>query len=146
LVLWKIINEEDVVLIPKNQGDKFSSGFLHSEFLRQAELLCRRYINCCFISGHSDITRFRPWSPVATGNHLDRAKRKNSKFAQTTGTVYVLIHVQAFQNSLLRKLPHVQIFMNDGPNPLTWDAQLFSKWFSRNPAGGLPRLYREFDQ
>jgi hypothetical protein len=23
--------------------------------------------------GHSDITRFRPRSPVATGNHLDRA-------------------------------------------------------------------------
>jgi len=21
--------------------------------------------------GYSDITRFRPWSPVATGNHLD---------------------------------------------------------------------------
>jgi hypothetical protein len=31
-------------------------------------------------------------------------------------------------------IPHVQIFMNDGPNPLTWDAQLLSYWFSRNPA------------
>jgi len=39
--------------------------------------------------GHSDITRFRPWSPLTTGNHLDRAKRKNSKVAQTTGTVDV---------------------------------------------------------
>jgi len=28
--------------------------------------------------GHSDITRFRPWSTIATGNHLDRAE-KNSK-------------------------------------------------------------------
>jgi len=28
--------------------------------------------------GHSDITRFRPWSPIATGNLLDRAK-KNSR-------------------------------------------------------------------
>ena len=28
--------------------------------------------------GHSDITRFRPWSPIVTGNHLDRAE-KNSK-------------------------------------------------------------------
>jgi len=28
--------------------------------------------------GHSDITKFRPWSPVATGNHFDRAD-KNSK-------------------------------------------------------------------
>jgi len=35
--------------------------------------------------GHSDITRFRPWSPIATGNLLDRAE-KIKKFAQTTGT------------------------------------------------------------
>jgi len=38
--------------------------------------------------GHSDITRFRPWSPIATGNHLDRPE-KNPKVAQTTGTVDV---------------------------------------------------------
>jgi len=36
--------------------------------------------------GHSDITRFRPWSPIATGNHLDRAE-KIPEVAQTTGTV-----------------------------------------------------------
>jgi len=30
LVLWKITNEEDAVFIPKNQGENFSSGFLHS--------------------------------------------------------------------------------------------------------------------
>jgi len=35
--------------------------------------------------GHSDITRFRPWSPVATGHHSDRAE-KILKVAQTTGT------------------------------------------------------------
>jgi len=38
--------------------------------------------------GHSDITRFRPWSPIATGNHLDRAE-KIPEFAQTIGTVKV---------------------------------------------------------
>jgi len=32
LALWKIINEEDGVLIPKNWGENFSSRFLHSEF------------------------------------------------------------------------------------------------------------------
>ena len=32
LALRKIINEEDAVLIPKNRGENFSSGFLHSEF------------------------------------------------------------------------------------------------------------------
>ena len=38
--------------------------------------------------GHSDITRFRPRSPIATGNHLDRAE-KIPKVAQTTDTVDV---------------------------------------------------------
>jgi len=37
---------------------------------------------------HSDITRFRSWPPIATGNHLDRAE-KISNVAQTTGTVEV---------------------------------------------------------
>ena len=30
--LWKIINKEDAVLIPKNRGENSSSRFLHSEF------------------------------------------------------------------------------------------------------------------
>ena len=68
--------------------------------------------------GHSAITRFRPWSPIATGNHLDCAERI-PKVVQTTGTIDVLIHVQAFWDPLHRELPHVQMFMNDGPNPLT---------------------------
>ena len=38
--------------------------------------------------GNSDITRFRPWSPIATGNHLERAE-KFPTVAQTTGTVDV---------------------------------------------------------
>ena len=38
--------------------------------------------------GHIDITRFRPWLPIATGNHLDRAE-KIPKIAQTTGIVDV---------------------------------------------------------
>ena len=38
--------------------------------------------------GHSEITRFRPWSPIATGNCLDRAE-KITTVAQTTGSVDV---------------------------------------------------------
>jgi len=30
-----------------------------------------------------------------------------------------LIRVQVFRDPLRGELPHVQIFMNDGPNPLT---------------------------
>jgi len=37
---------------------------------------------------HSDITRFRPWSPIVTGNHLDCAE-KILDFTQMTGTVDV---------------------------------------------------------
>jgi hypothetical protein len=38
--------------------------------------------------GHSDITGFRLWSPIAAGNFLDRVE-KIPKVAQTTGTVDV---------------------------------------------------------
>ena len=38
--------------------------------------------------GHSDITRFRPLSPIVTGNHLDHAE-KIPAVAQTTGTIEV---------------------------------------------------------
>ena len=38
--------------------------------------------------GHSDITRFLSWSPIATRNHLDSAK-KIPKIAQITGSVDV---------------------------------------------------------
>jgi hypothetical protein len=38
--------------------------------------------------GHSDVTRFHPWSPVVTRNHLDRAE-KIPKVAHTTGTIDV---------------------------------------------------------
>jgi len=33
LALWKVISEENAVLIQKNRGENFSSRFLHSEFL-----------------------------------------------------------------------------------------------------------------
>jgi len=39
-------------------------------------------------AGHSDITRFRPWSPIATRNRLDRTE-KIPNVAQTKGTVDV---------------------------------------------------------
>ena len=49
-----------------------------------------RYAATPFIAalspGHSDTIRFRPWSPIATGNHSDRAENI-PKVAQTTGTV-----------------------------------------------------------
>ena len=80
---------EDAVLIPKNRGEKFSSGFLHSDFFGGG---VSRYaatpLIVALFPSHSDKTRFRPCSRIATGNHLDRAE-KIPKVAQTTGTVEV---------------------------------------------------------
>ena len=72
---------------------------------------------------HSDITRFHPWSPFATGNNLDRAE-KFHKFLRRLAPLTFSIRVQAFRDPLCGELPHVQISMNDGPNPLMRDAQL----------------------
>jgi len=45
------MKEEDAVLIPKNRGENFSSGFLHSEFWGgRSEPLCRHSTDCCFVS------------------------------------------------------------------------------------------------
>jgi len=120
LALWKLINKEDAVLIPKNQGENFSSGFLLSEFFGGG---LSRYAATPLIAalspGHSDITRFRPLSPIATGNHLDRAEKIFRKLLSRLASLTFLIRVQAFRDPLGGELPHIQIFMNNGPNPLT---------------------------
>jgi hypothetical protein len=55
--------------------------------------------------GHSDITRFRPWSPIAPDREsFDRAE-KIPNFAQTTGIVDFLIRVQAFRDHFAESFP-----------------------------------------
>jgi len=49
--------------------------------------------------GHSNITKFRPWTAIATGILLDRDENI-PKVAQTTGTFDVMIRVQAFRGPL----------------------------------------------
>jgi len=76
LALSKIISEEDGVLIPKNsRREIFQRIFLLGIFWGGVS----RYATTPFIGalspGHSDITRFRPWSPIATENHLERAEK-----------------------------------------------------------------------
>ena len=61
LALWKIINEEDAFLIPKSRGEKYSSEFLHSEFLwSRVSRYAATLLIVALSPGHSDITRFRP--------------------------------------------------------------------------------------
>jgi len=55
---------------------------------------------------------------IATGNHLDCAE-KIPKDAQTTGTVDVFDLCSGILGPTSRRASHVQIFMNDGPNPFT---------------------------
>ena len=48
---------------------------------------------------HSDITRFCPWSPIATGNNLDHAEIFQ-KLLRWLAPLMFLIHVQAFRDPL----------------------------------------------
>jgi len=76
-------------------------------------------LHCVALSpGHSDITRFCPWSPIVTGNHLEHAEKIPKVFRRLAPLTF-LIHVQAFRDPLRGELLHVQIFKNDGPNLLT---------------------------
>ena len=59
------------------------------------------------------------------------APKKFRNLLRRLAPLTFLIRVQAFRDLLRGELPHVQIFMNDGPNQLTWDAQLLSYWFSQ---------------
>jgi len=79
-------------LIPKYEARTFPADFCTRNFLGRCEPLYRHSLIVALSPGHSDITRFRPWSPIATGNHMDRAE-KIPKVAQTTGTVDFLIRV-----------------------------------------------------
>ena len=133
LVLWKIINEEDAVLIPKNQGKNFSSWFFHSEFFGAGWATMPPLHSCCFVSGSVILPGF-------VHGHQSRQEivwitpRKFQKLLKWLALLTFLICVQAFWDPLCGELPHVHIFMNDGPNPLMWDAQLLSYLFSRNLA------------
>ena len=83
------MNEEDAVLIPENRGENFSTKFLHSGlFWGGVSRYAATPLIVALSPGHSDATMFHPWSPIATGSHLDRAK-KIPKVAQTTGTVEI---------------------------------------------------------
>jgi len=72
LALWKIINEEDAVLIPKNRGEKFfrrifALGIFWCGLSRHAATP----LIVALSPDHSDTTRFHPLSTIATGNLLD---------------------------------------------------------------------------
>ena len=94
LILCNIWKEEDALLIPKNRGENFSSGFLHSKnFGTGLWRFAATPLIFALSLGHCDITRFFPWLPNVTRNHLHCAN-KFPYFAHTTGTTDFLIHLK----------------------------------------------------
>ena len=83
LALWKIISGED--------GELFQRSFALGIFWDGVSCYATIPLTVPLSLGHSDITRFHPWSPIVTENHLDHAE-KIPKVAQTTGTVDVDPH------------------------------------------------------
>ena len=122
LTLCKIINEENAVLIPKNRGENISNGFLHSELFGAGWaamlplhwlLLCLRVIvtQPDFVHGHQS------WQEI-----IWIAPKKFQKLLSRLALLTFLIRVQSFRDPLRGEPP----LLNDGLNPLTWDAQLLS--------------------
>jgi len=77
------------------------------------------------------------------GNHLGRNEIITILLRRLTPLTFP-IRFRAFRDQLCGELPHLQNFMNDGPNPLTWDAQLLNYRFGANPA--IFQVARQFDQ
>jgi len=88
LALWKVINEEDTIDPKTLRQELFQRIFALGIFWGGVRRYAATPLNVTLSLGHSDITRFRPWSPITTGNHLDRTE-KIPKVAQTTGTIDV---------------------------------------------------------
>jgi hypothetical protein len=84
--------------------------------------------------GHSDITSFvhgHQSCPIET--HLDRTEKTKCCPDDWLGTVDSFSSTFGhFGTHLREKIPHVQIFNNDGPNPLMLLTLLLSCSFSRN--------------
>ena len=68
--------------------------------------------------GHSDISKFRPWSPIEQQEIVWITPKRLQTLLRRLAPLTFLIRVLAFRDPLRGELPHVQTFMNDGPNSL----------------------------
>ena len=59
--------------------------------------------------GHSDITRFRLWSPIATANYLDVAEKIPNLLRRLVPLTF-LIRFQAFEDPV-ESFPVTQLFI-----------------------------------
>jgi len=132
LDLWKIMRRMQS-WSQKNRGEDFSSRFLYSEFLGWSEPLWS-HSTAALSPGYSDITRLHPWCHQSWQEIVWIAPKEFQKLLRMLPQLTLFIRVHSFRDPHRGELSHVQIFMNNGPNPLTWNAHLLSYWFSRNPA------------
>jgi hypothetical protein len=106
-------------MVPKNLGENISCVFLCSVYLLRSGVGCyaATRLIVALSPGNSDISRFRPSSPVATGNNEDRAV-EIPKVAQTTGTDGVFYPRSDILRLTSWRASVCQILTNDGPNHL----------------------------
>ena len=93
LALWKIINEYDAVLTPpptKIEARNFLANFSFWNFFGGVYCHATTPLNVALSPDHNEITRFLQWSPIAAGNHFNRAE-EIPKFAQNNGTVELYV-------------------------------------------------------
>jgi len=76
--------------------------------------------------GHSDINQVSSIFTKRDRKSFGSGQKKLQMLLRRLAPLAFLIRVQAFRDPLRRELPHIQTFMNDGPNPLTRDTQLLS--------------------
>jgi hypothetical protein len=87
LALWKIINWGMPSWSQKIEARTFLSDFCTRSFWCWVSCYAAIPLIVALSPGHSDLTTFRPWSPIASdSNHLDRAE-KIPNVAQTTDIV-----------------------------------------------------------
>jgi hypothetical protein len=84
----------------KPEAGNFPADFSTWKFLGWGERLWHYSIDWALSPVHNDITSFRPRSPIEPDRKSFRLHWKYSKFAQTNGTVGVLIRFQAFRTHL----------------------------------------------
>jgi len=116
----------------KTEATNFPADFC-TRILLGVSRYAATWIDCCFVSGSYWYNQFRPRSPIATGNNLDRAK-KIPKLAQATGTVDVFDPRSGISGPTSRRASACPNLHEWWTQPVTWDVQLHSYWFSRSPA------------
>jgi len=133
LALWKIMRKMPS-WSQEMEERTFPADFCTRIFLGRVEQLCRHSIDCCFVSGSWWYNQVSSMVTNRNRKSFGSQRKIFQNLPKRLAPLTFLIRVQAFRDPLRGERTHVQIFMNDGQNPLTWDAQLLSYWFSRNPA------------